>query len=254
MYRSGIKPLALATILGFSSLTIAQNTPPTAPTKSAKQQAFRQLLEKQREQQKSGGPQTIDNPTAMPAAEMPALPGKVMPPTKGTPTPGTNPREMTAEQRQALVERQREAFAKLPRPTESQLQSIVNTAKVVDQKRDRTSAGLPKVAPQTPSEVSRAVDETLAKELAPLLKAAATTDKTTPVNITTSKCDDATYLRRVYLDIIGRAPTPEELTAFSFDPAANKRAMKVDQLLAQKEYGRKLGPLLARCRHVPQSR
>lgn len=272
MRRSGIKLLALAAMLGISSLTIAQNTPPQNPTpkssaSDAKKQAFRQFLEKQREKQKQatpavapkiapaapGGLQTIENPLAMPGGEMPAMPGKaampaegkglpgLTPPVKGLPTPGTNPRELTAEQRQALLERQREAYAKMPRPTESQLQGIIKSSKVVDTKRDRDSEGLPKVAPQSPSEVSRAVDESLSRELAPMLKAAKPADKATPVSLTSTKCDDATYLRRVYLDIIGRSPTPEELTAFALDAAAGKRAAMVDRLLADAEYGQNWG-------------
>ncbi len=262
MRRSGIKLLALVALLGISGLTIAQNpTPenkglqnpvPKSSASDAKKQAFRQFLERQREMQKQaaapatkpatpGGLRTIENPAAkpameMPAAEMPAMPGKAAP-AKGLPIPGANPRELTAEQRQQLLERQREAYAKMPRPTESQLQSIVKTAKVVEKKRDQNSEGLPKVAPQSPSEVARAIDASLVKELAPMLKAAAPATKTTPVSISSTKCDDATYLRRVYLDIIGRSPTPEELTAFSFDPSSDKRAVVVDRLLAQKEYG-----------------
>lgn len=48
--------------------------------------------------------------------------------------------------------------------------------------------------------------------------------------------DDATYLRRVHLDVIGRLPTPEEVKAFlaSTDPA--KREKVVDALLDRPEY------------------
>jgi hypothetical protein len=256
MGRTGIKLLVLATLLVYTGYALAQTTPsPSSAEKSkeSKKQAFRQLLEKQREKQKQaaptagGGQQTIENPLAMPAgakAMMPAdgkgLPG-ITPPAKGLPTPAANPRELTAEQRAELLQRQREAYAKMPRPTESQLHGIVESAKVVEKKRDPGSAGLPKVAPQAPREVSRAVDEQLAKELAPMLKAAAPADKTTPVSISSTKCDDATYLRRVYLDVIGRAPTPEELTAFSLDTSADKRAATVDRLLANSDYGQNWG-------------
>ncbi len=49
--------------------------------------------------------------------------------------------------------------------------------------------------------------------------------------------DDERFLRRVSLDIIGRLPTPEEVTAFAFDPAADKRAKIVTKLLADPRYG-----------------
>jgi mono/diheme cytochrome c family protein len=43
--------------------------------------------------------------------------------------------------------------------------------------------------------------------------------------------DDRTYLRRIYLDIIGLLPTPDELDAFVSDRRPDKRALRVRQLL-----------------------
>ena len=43
--------------------------------------------------------------------------------------------------------------------------------------------------------------------------------------------DDKTYLRRIYLDIIGLIPTPEELGAFESDSRSDKRAIWARQLL-----------------------
>ncbi len=51
------------------------------------------------------------------------------------------------------------------------------------------------------------------------------------------RCDDETFLRRVSLDIIGRNPSIEELTAFGLDPSSDKRAQTIERLLAQDEYG-----------------
>ena len=48
--------------------------------------------------------------------------------------------------------------------------------------------------------------------------------------------NDATYLRRVSLDIIGRPPTPDEIRSFLADPSPEKRAMVVDRLLQRPEY------------------
>jgi hypothetical protein len=242
MRHTGIKLLALATLLSISGLTIAQN--PAAPSdgknipaKNAKQQALRQFLEKQRARQQQAAPAApaMENPGVMPgkAADLPG----VVPPAKGLPAQPFNPANMTAEQRQALQDRLKDLNAKMPRPTDSQLHGIVNSAKVIETKRDHDSTGLPRVTPQKPAATARAIDEQLSKELAPMLKAAAPGDKTTPVSITSSKCDDATHLRRVYLDIIGRAPTPEELTAFSLDASEHKREAVVDRLLADSEYG-----------------
>ena len=50
------------------------------------------------------------------------------------------------------------------------------------------------------------------------------------------RCDDATFLRRVSIDIAGRLPTATELTALSINPAADKRAVAIDRLLGEKSF------------------
>lgn len=45
--------------------------------------------------------------------------------------------------------------------------------------------------------------------------------------------DDATFLRRAFLDIAGELPTPAEITAFLADKSADKRAKLIDTLLAR---------------------
>ncbi len=49
-------------------------------------------------------------------------------------------------------------------------------------------------------------------------------------------CDDATFLRRVTLDIGGRIPTAAEATAFLTSTAADKRERVIDDLLASPDY------------------
>jgi hypothetical protein len=44
-------------------------------------------------------------------------------------------------------------------------------------------------------------------------------------------CDDATFLRRAFLDAIGQLPTVEETTAFLADTDPNKRTKLIDRLL-----------------------
>jgi hypothetical protein len=53
----------------------------------------------------------------------------------------------------------------------------------------------------------------------------------------TPQADDETFLRRVYLDLVGELPRPEEITAFSLDGSPNKRREVVDRLLADSRYG-----------------
>ncbi len=48
--------------------------------------------------------------------------------------------------------------------------------------------------------------------------------------------DDSRFLRRVYLDVIGRIPTTDELAAFQAEPVASRRAKVVDALLASTAY------------------
>ena len=49
-------------------------------------------------------------------------------------------------------------------------------------------------------------------------------------------CDDATFLRRVSLDIAGRLPTDEEATAFFANQDSDKREQVIDGLLRSPEY------------------
>ena len=49
-------------------------------------------------------------------------------------------------------------------------------------------------------------------------------------------CSDEAFLRRVYLDVIGSLPKPEEARAFLADPDPAKRAKLIDRLLERDEY------------------
>src|SRR5262249_42416600 len=46
-------------------------------------------------------------------------------------------------------------------------------------------------------------------------------------------CDDATFLRRACLDVTGTLPTAEEVRDFVADPRVDRRARKVEELLAR---------------------
>lgn len=51
-------------------------------------------------------------------------------------------------------------------------------------------------------------------------------------------CTDEEFVRRVYLDVIGIAPTIEETTAFLGDTAPDKRAKLIDTLLERPEFAK----------------
>jgi len=78
----------------------------------------------------------------------------------------------------------------------------------------------PNATVKTPNETPRdAADKLLLARMAKL-------------NIVPSPvCDDLTFLRRIYLDVIGQLPTPDEIRAFQNDKAADKRAKTIDRLL-----------------------
>lgn len=55
------------------------------------------------------------------------------------------------------------------------------------------------------------------------------------------KIGDEEFLRRAFLDIIGHIPSPEEVTAFTLNPASDKRAKTVEKLLADERFGENWG-------------
>jgi hypothetical protein len=56
-----------------------------------------------------------------------------------------------------------------------------------------------------------------------------------------SRADRATWLRRVYLDLIGLPPSRDQLQMFIDDPSANAEERVVDELLSRPEYGQRWG-------------
>jgi hypothetical protein len=64
-------------------------------------------------------------------------------------------------------------------------------------------------------------------------------EKVTP----SGRADDAEFLRRAYLDIVGHIPTAEQAAAFLDSKDADKRAKLVDELLASPAYGRHMADI-----------
>ena len=51
-------------------------------------------------------------------------------------------------------------------------------------------------------------------------------------------CDDVTFVRRVFLDLVGRPPSPEDVRSFSFDESPAKREHLLELLLDEPDFGR----------------
>ncbi|HEX6960872.1 MAG TPA: DUF1549 domain-containing protein, partial [Lacipirellula sp.] len=88
-----------------------------------------------------------------------------------------------------------------------------------------TVQGSALAAKPQPAKVAAQIDASLAKEVL------------TDGVAVAPRCDDATYLRRVWLDIVGDIPTPEHLIAFTLDRSPDKRQRVVRELLADPHYG-----------------
>jgi hypothetical protein len=88
--------------------------------------------------------------------------------------------------------------------------------------------GTPARSPQTVArEIDREIDQSL------------TESKVGPSPL----ADDAEFLRRVSLDLIGRIPTLERTVAFLDSKDPDKRAKLIDELLASPEYGRHMATI-----------
>jgi hypothetical protein len=89
---------------------------------------------------------------------------------------------------------------------------------------DTPAAQAEGINPGRPSEreTARRVDAALRRELAAVPPA--------PL------ADEATFLRRLFLDLTGRLPTSEEMRRFAADTSPEKRARLIDRLLASEAY------------------
>ncbi len=83
----------------------------------------------------------------------------------------------------------------------------------------------PAFATPNAEQTARHVDRLLAEEVFK-----GNTELAPPIN-------DTTYLRRVWLDMVGDIPTPEHVTAFLLDPDEDKRERVVRELLTNPQYG-----------------
>jgi hypothetical protein len=83
----------------------------------------------------------------------------------------------------------------------------------------------PQGAVPDPAMVAKTLDALLAEELA------------SPGYQAAPPAEDAVYLRRVFLDLVGEPPTVDDVLAFLTDGSANKKARIVETLLADAKFG-----------------
>jgi hypothetical protein len=88
-----------------------------------------------------------------------------------------------------------------------------------------------------PRALDRSAENTIAVPTARNLVDTHVQSKLRALNIPASpRCDDATYLRRVTIDIAGRLPTMEEAIAFAADTAEDRRDSLIERLLGSDDY------------------
>ncbi|MBT3890535.1 MAG: hypothetical protein HOF72_07905, partial [Planctomycetaceae bacterium] len=70
---------------------------------------------------------------------------------------------------------------------------------------------------QSPTEIAQKIDELLVSET---------------IVSQTNICDDETFLRRAFFDIVGQPPSLEDVLVYGLEPSVNKRSLLLEFLLA----------------------
>ena len=156
------------------------------------------------------------------------------PPDPGHPIPGRRPQD-AAEDRSCPTRSSPTSSAgwRWGRPTRATA-TVTAAAKGIDIEKGRRVLGVPAAAEADPAEVKDAPGRGGHRPLPPRraggqgLKPVADADK-------------HTLLRRVYFDLIGLPPTPEEVDAFVKDDSPAAFETVVDRLLASPQFGERWG-------------
>ncbi|HTQ40851.1 MAG TPA: DUF1549 domain-containing protein [Pirellulales bacterium] len=90
------------------------------------------------------------------------------------------------------------------------------------------------ISKDAPAALAKEIDRSLTEDLA-------AADDSNKVMTFSQRAGDEVFLRRVYLDFIGRNPTPDEVTAFVLDPTADKRDKVIVKLLDDPRFGENWG-------------
>jgi hypothetical protein len=98
-------------------------------------------------------------------------------------------------------------------------------------------SALGKSSANQPGAKQRSADKTNAEQMARQVDQLIAAEVFTKDTKLAPRVDDATYLRRVWLDIVGDIPTPEHVTAFLLERAQDKRERVAKELLDNPQYG-----------------
>lgn len=208
--------LAGMALAGAASALSAQNPAKQLPP-AAKALVEKLKEQKRAEKQADGANSGKSSPGNPSAAKTPA--GKAAPGKQAAPSAAMQER---LRQRAAA-----NAAAAAAPPTEAQLRTIAAAARTDQKKKDKDSGPLPIIAAQKPEAAAEKLNLFIRDEVF----------KPSNEAVPLSLVDDETFLRRAYLDVIGRAPTPNEITAFALDATKDKRGQTIDRLLSQSGYG-----------------
>lgn len=86
-----------------------------------------------------------------------------------------------------------------------------------------------------PQDAAQAIDRQLADDVAKMQAAESPASGTS--RSPTKQIGDEAFIRRLSLDLLGKTPSAAEVTAFTLDPAADKRQKTIDRYLASAAFG-----------------
>ena len=143
----------------------------------------------------------------------------------------------------ALTKAEIQALTKAEKQALTKTEKLALRQKLQDATKNATAAPPAKSAEIAPAAIKKPVAKpaiaqdpvALARQIDARLNEKLAAAKIIP----SARCTDEEFLRRAYLDITGVIPTPEKAKRFLDDASPTKRAILIDELLADPNYGRK---------------
>lgn len=142
--------------------------------------------------------------------------------------------ESSAQEKQ--VKKKLKAAAKKAKQQEPPAQTQKKEEKPVVEQKPATPAPLTRVSTNTPAKVEASV---LAGRIDHFIETRLASEQLKNAD----KADDAEFLRRVYLDIVGVVPPAAKVKSFLDSKEPDKRAKLIDELLASSQYGKHMADI-----------